>query len=165
MWGDAVAMMSPWLIEHLGAVFWVLGFFCGFLVHHSVFIHGEWHIQTPHIVLTHLCILSTLGLSKSAASESRYGPPLKVAYSLFWGYLPGIVLSIVLYRVFFHRLSRCNFPGPWYASISKIYHVWLARRGQNHLVLDRLHKKYGDVIRTGRLVKAEDYTIYCCNVE
>lgn len=145
-----------WVAEHHTALFCALGVFCGFLIHHTVFIHGEWHIQTPHIVLTHICIISTVSLLNSAASESRYGPVLNAASLVYWGYLPGIVFSIVLYRLFFHRLSRCGFPGPWYAPISKIYHVWLARRGQNHLVLDGLHKKYGDVIRTGRLPTAKE---------
>ncbi|KAF4511026.1 hypothetical protein G6O67_002864 [Ophiocordyceps sinensis] len=119
------------------ASFYMLGIVCGILIHRGVFVHGEWHVQTPHIVLTHICMVSLQPLLPSPF------PPV------FWGYSTGIVLSILVYRVFFHRLTKAGFPGPWWAPISKIWHVWLARKSQNHLVLDALHDKYGDIVRTG----------------
>lgn len=61
-----------------------------------------------------------------------------------------LATSIGVYRLFFHRLR--NFPGPWGAKLSRFYAVNLASKGlQYHLQLEKLHKQYGDFIRTGKL--------------
>ncbi|KAF3401649.1 putative sterigmatocystin biosynthesis monooxygenase stcW [Penicillium rolfsii] len=60
----------------------------------------------------------------------------------------GLAISIVTYRLFFHRLH--SFPGPWGAKVSRFY---LAARIfhslQYHFVLDDWHRQYGDFVRTG----------------
>ncbi|KAJ5936120.1 benzoate 4-monooxygenase cytochrome P450 [Penicillium verhagenii] len=62
-------------------------------------------------------------------------------------YLVALFSSITTYRLFFHRLN--SFPGPIWARISKIGHVWKARKSQNHLFLKEMREKYGDFVRTG----------------
>lgn len=62
-------------------------------------------------------------------------------------YCIGLFTSIVVYRTFFHRLR--SFPGPRVAAITKLWHVWKCRRGQNYLVLEELRQMYGNIIRTG----------------
>ncbi|KAK7738105.1 hypothetical protein SLS63_002438 [Diaporthe eres] len=57
-------------------------------------------------------------------------------------------LSIVVYRVGFHRLNR--FPGPLLARVSNFYIAGVAfRRHKEYFELDKLHQKYGDVVRIG----------------
>lgn len=54
-------------------------------------------------------------------------------------------LAIVVYRYFFHPLSKV--PGPRLAAVT---HLWLAlthRDGQTHRVAQSLHAKYGPVVR------------------
>ncbi|KAK2745695.1 hypothetical protein FQN57_003592 [Myotisia sp. PD_48] len=51
--------------------------------------------------------------------------------------------------LFFHRLTIAGFRGPKIASVTKIWHMWKCRSSKNHLVLDELHQKYGDFVRTG----------------
>lgn len=53
------------------------------------------------------------------------------------------------WRILLHRLRR--FPGPFWAVVSKFWHVikCLQTNSQNHLILDGLHQKYGDFVRTG----------------
>lgn len=60
----------------------------------------------------------------------------------------GLVLSILVYRVFFHRLHR--FPGPFAAKVSRAYAARAsANKLQMHLATQRLHDQYGDFVRTG----------------
>jgi Na+(H+)/acetate symporter ActP len=110
----------------------------GIGMHLAFFIRGEWHLQAPLLLVSHLaCFCILLGTMKHAA---------------FWsitGYVLGLFSSILIYRVFFHRLR--HFPGPLGARASKLWHVWKLQTGhQNHFLLPELHKRYGDFIRTGQ---------------
>lgn len=128
-----------------------LGVLAGVIVHLTIFIHGEWHVQAPSIFIGHAILYILVPL---VAAHVRSAILSQILTSIVWasyGYLPGLISSIVIYRVFFHRLSRMGIPGPRYARISKIWHMWACRTSQNHLVLARLHAKYGDFVRTGEL--------------
>lgn len=115
----------------------VVGAILGLLMHHGLFIHGEWHIQAPAILLCHILCFSCL---------------IWILDSAWWiisGYLFTLFSSICIYRLFFHRLS--HFPGPLCARITKVWHMWKARACKNHLVLQGLRQRYGDFVRTGGL--------------
>lgn len=58
-----------------------------------------------------------------------------------------LFLSMAIYRTFFHRIR--HFPGPRLARVSKLWHTYHCLNGQNHLLLERLHRQYGDFVRTG----------------
>lgn len=64
--------------------------------------------------------------------------------------------SMILYRIFFHPSKR--FPGPFLTKTSKLWHTFEILRKNNFEWLDRLHKEYGDVVRTGEL---RQYGIFC----
>ncbi|KAJ5899378.1 hypothetical protein N7495_004122 [Penicillium taxi] len=113
----------------------LIGGIFGLALHWNVFIHGEWHIHAPKIVIYHLVYFLLLLLS------------ITNAFWMILGYLLAIMSSITIYRVFFHRLK--SFPGPFWALTTKIWHAWKCRRGQNFLVLEDLHRQYGDFVRTG----------------
>ncbi|RAK81785.1 cytochrome P450 [Aspergillus fijiensis CBS 313.89] len=60
----------------------------------------------------------------------------------------GLVLSIGVYRLFFHRLR--HFPGPIGSKVSRFYDTYLAGRNvQYNVEIEKLHKQHGDFIRTG----------------
>ncbi|KAL9593418.1 MAG: hypothetical protein Q9179_005896 [Wetmoreana sp. 5 TL-2023] len=46
----------------------------------------------------------------------------------------------------FHRLR--NFPGPRFAAVSKLWHIWQCRDSRNHLVLEDLRRQYGSFVLT-----------------
>jgi tryprostatin B 6-hydroxylase len=119
-----------------------LGAFTGLIVHHGFFKHGEWHVHTPTIVVSHAVVFACSWTLSIYTGTLNYILP-----SL--GYLTILFTSIILYRSFFNRLSHTAIPGPWYAQVSKLWHVWAARKSKNYLVLDSLHKTYGDFVRTG----------------
>ncbi|KAF6811049.1 cytochrome p450 [Colletotrichum sojae] len=132
-----------------GALLCGLGLLCGLAAHHGLFIHGEWHVQAPQIVLGHVWFFFCFAAASVYYEGSAVGEASRALLVLSAGYVPGLLASIVLYRLFFHRLTRAGFRGPWYARVSKLWHVWAARDCKNHLVLEKLHEEYGDFVRTG----------------
>lgn len=113
----------------------LIGAALGLAIHQGLFIHGEWHVEAPQIVAYHLVYIAALSLM------------LTDAHWIVTGYLLAMFSSIVIYRIFFHRLK--NFPGPLWARITKLWHAWKARHRQNYLLLTKLHHEYGDFVRTG----------------
>ncbi|KAI1452373.1 monooxygenase [Annulohypoxylon moriforme] len=60
----------------------------------------------------------------------------------------GLFTSMVIYRVFFHRLRK--FPGPLDVKISRFFSARrAAKKIQYHKEVAEMHDKYGDFIRTG----------------
>ncbi|KAF3389296.1 hypothetical protein F1880_003834 [Penicillium rolfsii] len=113
----------------------LIGALSGLTMHHAVFIHGEWHVQAPDILIYHLTYFVILLMT------------FEHAYCMIVGYLLALFSSVTIYRVYFHRLS--HFPGPKWARVTKIWHAWKSRHRQNFLVLSELHRKYGEFVRTG----------------
>lgn len=63
-------------------------------------------------------------------------------------YLCTLCASIGLYRLSpFHPLS--GFPGPVLHKLTKLSGVWSSFIGHQHLIVKRLHDKYGPVVRVG----------------
>ena len=119
----------------------------GLLAHQLVFIRGEWHLLAPtlvslHFMLATLLIIAEVKLNGSVASGSVNALGLITCYSVT------LFTSIATYRIYFHRLR--HFPGPRFAAVSKLWHVWQCRDSRNHLVLESLHQQYGSFVRTGK---------------
>lgn len=70
-----------------------------------------------------------------------------MATSVLFCYAIALFGSIFIYRVFFHRLN--NFPGPRLAKVSKLWNVVKASKSTNFRLMEDLHDRYGDFIRTG----------------
>lgn len=63
-------------------------------------------------------------------------------------YVVTLILSIAAYRVSpFHPLA--GYPGPFLAKITRLWALHKTIQGKAHLQYYDLHKKYGDVVRTG----------------
>ena len=136
-------LVSPNQVEMIG-----LGALVGLIMHHGFFRYGEWHLYVPTIILNHALVFTCL-LAISNYCEYFANHPFGQASTLISiGYLTALFTSIAVYRLLFHRLT--DFPGPLFARVTKLWHVWACRGSQNHLVLDKLHRKYGDFVRTGK---------------
>jgi len=123
----------------------------GVAAHYGLFIRGEWHLCVPKIVFGHIalaCVVWSLipNVSHNQADHFR------VCASTFACYLGSLFSSIAIYRLFFHRLRR--FPGPKLAAVTKFWHVFAARSSTNYLVMQKMHEKYGKLVRTGELSHA-----------
>lgn len=55
------------------------------------------------------------------------------------------LLSIAVYRLFFHPLARV--PGPKLAAVSTLWLAYHSRKGKNHTFQPNLHRKYGPIVR------------------
>ncbi|KAF1992980.1 putative benzoate 4-monooxygenase cytochrome P450 [Amniculicola lignicola CBS 123094] len=117
----------------------------GFFSHIYYYRYGEHHMQAPLLFWMHISVFLMLFYWRSLHQHKLQGGI--EAASIFGTYLSVLGTSIAVYRVFFHRLRK--FPGPPLASVSKLWHTSQCFNGQNHLLLDRLYKKYGNFVRTG----------------
>ncbi|KAI2629001.1 cytochrome P450 [Xylaria nigripes] len=146
--------MALWVISAHQPLFTPFECLCAFaaiagtLSHLAIFIRKEWHMTAPYLVWAYASLVMLLFCGvhvwlpgRQISCSIRY----TAAYVIF--YCTGLFTSIVVYRRYFHRLR--SFPGPWQASVTKLWHVWKCRGGQNHLLIEQLHHKYGSIIRTG----------------
>lgn len=127
----------------------------GVAAHLGVFIRGEWHLLAPVVVVAHAVMFWVLLAFQASSSTQREGTTALLETILISiSYLIGVLGSISVYRLFFHRLRA--FPGPRIASWTKLWHVYECRDFRNHLKLDELHHKYGSFVRTG----PEEITVF-----
>jgi hypothetical protein len=124
----------------------------GLVAHHGFFIHGEWHLRTAEIIGTHLT-LAALTFSAlfyyyvGKASVNALVPAASTTAVMAAAYLSALFTSMTVYRLFFHATR--HFPGPKLAAVSKFWHIFHIRDSRNFLFLEKLHKQYGNLVRTG----------------
>ena len=70
----------------------------------------------------------------------------------------GLLGSIIVYRLLFHRLRR--FPGAPWSKLTRFYDAYLAGKDvQYNVEIQKLHDKYGDFIRTGKMFALVSYSV------
>lgn len=123
-------------------------FALGILSHLSVFVRMKPMVHgpavalailiAPSIIFVTLHYLSSLGLYSAASSTTVW----------YGAYMAGVLLSMLAYRTFFHRLS--HYPGPRLAGLIQFHHVWnIKDRIDHYKYVEKLHKQYGDFVRIG----------------
>ena len=116
--------------------------------HICYFVHGEHHMKSVLYLQLALGfpIIGTIGLW--AFTPIGVIAAARTVFRLEAIYLCSVWASILLYRVStIHRLR--DFPGPISWRLTKFIQSWENRRLRGFEVLDRLHQRYGDVVRTG----------------
>lgn len=122
----------------------------GIATHLAVFIRGEWHLSASHILAIHIVVFVSGSIVWYWFDPRDLLEQCHCACILGFAYLAGLLGSIAVYRLFFHRLR--HFPGPRLAALTKLWHVFKCRDSRNHLVLDALYKEYGTIVRTGKFI-------------
>ncbi|KAK4041875.1 cytochrome P450 [Parachaetomium inaequale] len=119
----------------------------GVATHLLFFIRGD-HNRYAHRWITRALVgISALALVLLHLEQYNV-VRAAILTSLFTpSYFAGLYTSIALYRLFFHPLRR--FPGPFWARLSNLYHARIIRKSDNYLVIQKLHEKYGPIVRTG----------------
>lgn len=104
-------------------------------------------MRAPNLVRLYIggCILATL-LETRLQHHVDMGA-MQTSILIAASFTLALFSSIAMYRVFFHRLQR--FPGPRIAAVSKFWHMSHCLSSKNHLLLEKLHRQYGDFVRTG----------------
>lgn len=120
----------------------------GVTAHLGYFIHGERHEEAPTIILlsfitpTLMFWVQLLYLQQGIAASARSTIAISSSFAV------ALWTSMVLYRLFFHPLQ--HFPGPVGARVSKFYHSYHSLpRFDGFRWLNRMHREYGDFVRTG----------------
>lgn len=135
-----IQLLSPSLLLAAGSL--------GVLAHLGIFIRGEWHLRAPNVVATHAALLVLGPLLGASYASLTIAACLLASSILFSAYVLGLLGSISVYRLYFHRLR--HFPGPPLFALSKLWHAYQCRDSRNHLVLHSLYKQYGPLVRTGK---------------
>lgn len=138
---------------------WYTALASGVVLHIAVFRIGEWDLMTTKLIKSFVGSQLVAATALVVLFPEYYASPLcalAVAARLAFTLLLGIYTSMLVYRVFFHRLG--TFPGPFLARLSNFYITFLAGKNmQEYKEVQRLHEKYGDFVRTGRSNKIVPY--------
>ena len=118
-------------------------------LHYLVFKKGEWHLKSPLILSIWLISYPLLFLTELIMNMTNLSASFVNPFWTLGCFTVVMFTSIAVYRLYFHRLGA--FEGPPLARVSKLWHSYQCLQGKNHLLLDDLHKRYGDYIRTGQI--------------
>ena len=119
----------------------------GALTHITIFIRGEWHLRAPAVVVAYITLAIFTWMVEIYACSESYVHHISATLVIISSYALGLFGSIVIYRMFFHRLRQ--FPGPTLAAVTKLWHVFRSRDSKNHLLLEALREEFGSFVRTG----------------
>lgn len=118
----------------------------GVVTHKTYWSKHEFDAQVPTIILgavsTHFALTFLFFRESSFLASSLYANLLELSYII------ALFSSIIVYRLFRHPLKR--FDGPYWARLTtwwKVKHI--AKNGPHYALFDKLHRKYGDVVRSG----------------
>ncbi len=126
----------------------------GVLIHNSIFIYGEWHLHATRLLQLHALAYAGLIIVEAFYHQKPWLAALTSGFQMFSMYTLSLLASIRIYRVFFHRLR--NFPGPFLASVSKLWHVAHCLDSKNHILVEKMYQEYGDFVRTG-MIRVVEY--------
>jgi len=123
----------------------------GILLHIAAYRKGEWDLAIPKVLSVYAIIQCSLVAWTQLQNGPAHEPLLHGFKAVVWlGTLHavGIVSSMVVYRLLFHRLR--SFPGPFWARLTNGYHTVLtAKKLHLYEEVEVLHKQYGDFVRIG----------------
>ncbi|KAI8951165.1 cytochrome P450, partial [Xylaria longipes] len=115
----------------------------GILSHRLYFIRGEHHLKASQYLATWILAM-VLASTFLHINNFSILPSVSIINCAFLGPL---FSSIVVYRIFQHPLRV--FKGPTLASVSKLWHFVYMFKTSNHLFLNELVERYGQIVRTG----------------
>lgn len=118
----------------------------GFLSHWYWFVRGEHDNYAGNYVRYYLVAFTVLVLTH--LNELPLLQSLAASTIIAVSNLSALTVSILTYRLVLSPIR--HIPGPFLLKCSKIYHFWNIRALDNFRFLNKLHQKYGNVVRTGQ---------------
>ena len=128
-------------------------FLAGIASHHLVFRPYEIDVYVWQLVFIYITAVAALFASCVHIGGYRVATALLWTVSIANVYNFSVIGGILVYRAFLHPLRR--FPGPFSARLSRFYamrKMLQSRKGYEDI--QRLHDKYGDVVRVGMQYQA-----------
>lgn len=120
----------------------------GPVVHLGIFIRGEWHLESPKIISSHLAVAGLAWWYLVRHHLGTIQEQVTLILLAFAVYVISLGSSIVTYRLFFHQLR--HYPGPKLAAMSTFWKVLHCRKGKKFIALEDAHCRYGQIVRTGQ---------------
>lgn len=142
------ALLDPSNLTGLAA----LSAVAGILSHLAYFIHGEHHMEAPMLTLLAAVIPASIFTTLQVIYHASVSQAALTTSVISTAYVGALWTSIIIYRVFFHRLG--SFPGPPMAKVSKLWHFSKlvgTNRTDNFRLINKMHNEYGPFVRTGTL--------------
>ncbi|KAG6863633.1 hypothetical protein C0991_004531 [Blastosporella zonata] len=114
----------------------------------GVVAHLVYRFLEPRKLRWHFILLVLSPLSLTPFLMPYYSHVILAALAAWSTYLIILVSCTVAYRISpIHPLAK--YPGPFICKVSKIYFAIVAYGGKQHEYYNELHRRYGDVVRTG----------------
>lgn len=132
-------------------------FVFGGALHLLIFQRGEWDMSVPRLLQVFGSIQILLLVYLGYLQGDNHLPlkmTARIVFTLSSCLVTGLITSIVVYRLFFHRLNK--FPGSGWARLSNFYVTILSAR-KLHLYeeVEKLHEEYGDFVRVGNITLSQ----------
>ena len=121
----------------------------GIIAHCGLFIRVEWHLEGPKVMFGHIALGSLAWWFFLRHESVTISEHIRLCSLVFGSYIISLFSSIVIYRLFFHRLR--DFPGSRLAAASKLWHIFKCRHSKNFRILEDTYRQYGQFVRTGKL--------------
>ncbi len=125
-----------------------LALLAGLISHWTFFVHGEHDLAAGKIGRLYVLAIVLIPLTKCVLEGLTVWQAVKESVSIDIAYVLALFSSITVFRLFLSPLRRIS--GPFILRLTKLTHVWDMACFQNCKILDDYHRKYGDVVRTGR---------------
>lgn len=119
----------------------------GVSLHLFYYVRGHHEPQSLSIVIAHLLLFPAISITATMVHGLNI-VSLKDSFGIWLCVHLGLIVSMALYRVLFHPLRRI--PGPFWAKITKIPSMVIARRGKLHELQTEWARKYGPIVRIGQ---------------
>lgn len=122
----------------------------GLTAHLGYFIHGERHEEAADVIALSTITSTLMFLVQLLYLQQGFMVSVYSTAAILAAFASALWTSMVVYRLFFHRLR--HFPGPVGARVSKFWHSYhVLPRMDSFRWLDRMYHEYGDFVRTGIL--------------
>lgn len=129
----------------------------GFLSHVGYFIRGEHHLQANRLLLIAITAPAVVFTILYRFYDSTILSAALHASAIWWAYFLALWTSMIVYRLFFHRLKQYDGPLLWRMSKLLGWLPALSSKLDNYKLIGRLHQQYGDYVRTGILTTANHF--------
>jgi hypothetical protein len=121
----------------------------GVSAHTLLYRHGEWDLKAPAIFVSYIALLIAATAAQGVLNLTGTQDVAPLSKMVMY-HIAGVYLSMLVYRAFFHRLSK--FSGPFFARLSNFYVTALsAKKLQLCDEIKKLHLQYGDYVRIGMM--------------
>ncbi|KAL9116377.1 MAG: hypothetical protein Q9187_007098, partial [Circinaria calcarea] len=118
----------------------------GLASHWIFFLRGEYDLAAANISRLYILAGMLIPFAECKLEELPFREALRESFAIDAAYFLALFGSITVFRLFSSEVRHV--PGPLRLHLAKLTHMWDMVRFQNCKLLDELHTKYGDVVRT-----------------